>query len=344
MKAASRKVVVTQKFFDAAAVAHLEASGCEVEIAALSPGRTEATLDENELCALLDGASGWIVGHANVSRALLARLPALAVVSRRGVGYEKVDTRAVRELGKVATIAAGGNDASVADQAIGMMIALGRRFREAQQAMNGGDWRILVGTELYRKRVGIVGFGRTGKSLAQRLGGFEADILVHSPRVSREDVARHGLREVGFDELVESADYISLHAPLNEATRHLIAAGELSRMKPEAVLINTARGGLVSDAALLEALQAGEIAGAGLDVFESESDPGMKPVTEQLIALPNVIAAPHAGASTREALERTNFIAAQCVVDVLEGRDPPPHCVVADGRQPACHGGNRENV
>ena len=106
-------------------------------------------------------------------------------------------------------------------------------------------------------------------------------------------------------------------------------------MRPGAIVINTARGGLVSDMDLLAALQAGKVGGAGLDVFESESDPALRPVTDALIALPNVVAAPHAGASTREGLDRTNMIAARCIVDVLEGRDPPAACVVADGRRVA---------
>lgn len=335
MNISRKHVVVTQKFFDKKAVAYLEAQGCTVDLPQLPPGKSDAELNEQQLLDILGNTAGWIVGHADVSRALLERLPHLAVISRRGVGYEKVDTRAANDLGKVVTIAAGGNDASVADQVVGMMISAGRRFREAQRAMNHGDWAILVGTELFQKRVGIIGFGRIGRSLARRLRGFDVELLVHSPRLSPEDVCEYGLIEVGFNELVETCDYLSIHAPLNDDTHHLFDAEVFSRMKPGAVIINTARGGLVSDVALLEALKNGQIAGAGLDVFESESDPGLKLVTDQLITLPNVIAAPHAGASTVEALARTNMIAAACVVDVLEGRNPPSQCVVTQAHTPA---------
>ena len=175
MNSPIRKVVVTQKFFDEEAIALLESKGCEVDIATLPEGKGEADLDVDDICQLLAGAGGWIVGHARVTREVLEALPDLAIISRRGVGYEKVDTVAAEALGKVVTIAAGGNNDSVADQVIGMMISLGRRYREAQIAMNAGKWNILVGTELFRKTVGIIGFGRIGRSLAQRLQGFDAE-------------------------------------------------------------------------------------------------------------------------------------------------------------------------
>lgn len=327
-----RRVVVTQKFFDPASTAYLEAAGCEVVVADLPPGVADGALSHDQLVGLLRGARGWIVGHARVTRELLAALPELAIVSRRGVGYERVDLEAARELGRVVTIAAGGNDASVADQAIGMMICVGRRFREAQERMIGGSWSILIGSDLYRKQVGVVGLGRIGRSVVKRLVGFEAEVLVATSNPDPDFAARTGVRFAGLQELLATSDYVSLHVPLTPATRHMINARSLAAMKRGAFVINTARGGLVSDRDLLDVLRSGHIAGAGLDVFESESDPDMQPVTDALIALPNVVAAPHAGASTREGLDRTNMIASRCVVAVFEGRDPPAECVVADGR------------
>lgn len=331
----SRRVVVTQRFFDDAATAFLERAGCQVVVADLPPGQADGGLSHDELVATLAGAQGWIVGHARVTRELLSALPDLAVISRRGVGYERVDLEAARDLGRVVTIAAGGNDASVADQAIGMMIAAGRRFREAQAKMIDGGWSILMGTDLYRKTVGVIGLGRIGRSVVKRLSGFEAEVLVATSRPDPDYAAQTGVRFVDLPTLLRVSDYVTIHAPLTPATRHLINAESLQTMRPGAIVINTARGGLVSDAALLEALKSGRIRGAGLDVFESESDPALQPVTDELIALPNVIAAPHAGASTREGLDRTNMIAARCVVQVFDGRDPPAECIVADGRATA---------
>ncbi|HEX8902881.1 phosphoglycerate dehydrogenase [Vitreimonas sp.] len=329
---ANRRVVITQNFFDEASLDYLRAHGCDAEIGKLPAGQTEATLDVAAIKEIVGAAAGWIVGHARITREVLEALPQLKIVSRRGVGYERVDTQAAQELGRVVTIAAGGNDATVADQAIGMMIAVGRRFREAQAQMQAGPWKILLGTDLYRKKVGIVGLGRIGRSLVQRLRGFEASILVATPNPDADYAAQTGVRYVDLETIWRESDYISVHAPLTPATRHMIDAATIAKMKPGAIVINTARGGLVNDADLLTALQAGHLGGAGLDVFESESDPSMKSVTDALLALPNVVAAPHAGASTREGLDRTNMTAAQCVVAVLDGKKPADACVVVDGR------------
>ncbi len=329
----NRRVVVTQRFFDDTTVAFLENANCTVVQADLPAGQADGNLSHDDLLATLEGAAGWIVGHARVTRELQAALPDLQVISRRGVGFERVDVTAANDLGKVVCIAAGGNDASVADHTVALMLAAGHRFRETQLNMIGGDWSILMGSDLYQKTVGIVGLGRIGRSLVQRLRGFEVEILAADRNADMTFVHDHGVKLVAFDDLLARSDYLSLHAPLTPETRLMIDADALGRMKPTAVLINAARGGLVDDRALLDALKSGRIAAAGLDVFLSESDPAYKDVTQELIALPNVIATPHAGASTREGLDRTNMVAARCVVDVLNGRDPPAQCVVADGRR-----------
>lgn len=327
-----RKVVVTQRFFDGRTQAFLRAHGCEVVIAPLPPGKADGDLSRDQLVELLDGAAGWIVGHARVTRELLQALPELQIVSRRGVGYERVDLDAARDLGRVVAIAAGGNDASVADHVIGLMLAVGRRFRESQQRMLDSDWAILMGSDLCEKTVGVVGLGRIGKSVVKRLSGFDCKVLVHTPRPDQAYAAAAGVDYVDLPELLARSDYVTLHAPLTPATRFMIDASAIETMKPGAILINTARGGLVEDAHLLDALRAGRLGGAGLDVFVSESDPAYKPISQALLALPNVVGTPHSGASSREGLDRTNMVAARSVVAVLDGDDPAPECVVADGR------------
>ncbi|WP_051051172.1 NAD(P)-dependent oxidoreductase [Pacificimonas flava] len=213
------------------------------------------------------------------------------------------------------------------------MLAADQRLRETQERMSRGDWSILRGHDLYRKTVGIVGFGRIGRSLVQRLRGFDCVLLAVATESSRAFAKQNHVQLVELDELLRRSDYVSIHAPLTEETQFMFGAEALGKMKPEAVLVNTARGGLVDDRALLAALKDGTIAAAGLDVFVSESDPAFTSVTEELIGLPNVIATPHAAASTEEGLARTNMVAARCVVDVLTGGDPPAQCVVADGRR-----------
>jgi D-3-phosphoglycerate dehydrogenase len=325
-------VVVTQRFFDAETVAYLRANDCDVVIAHLPPGQADGDLPQETLLHWLQGAAGWIVGHARVSRELLEKLPALEVISRRGVGYDRVDVAAVCDLGRVATIAAGGNDATVADQAVGLMLALGRRFREGQQAVAAGSWAIPLGTDLYRKTVGIVGLGRIGRGVLKRLMGFEATVLVHTPHRDEGLACACGFEYVDLNAILCRSDYLTLHTPLTSDTRFFIREERISQMKPTAFVINTARGGLVEDRDLLAALTDKKLAGAGLDVFMSESDSTYGDVTRRLAALPNVIALPHAGASTREGLDRTNMVAAQCVVAVLNGMPVRPECLVADGR------------
>jgi len=329
----ARKVVVTQRFFDDRAHAYLRSHGCEVTIAPLPPGKADGDLSQDALVEILDGAAGWIVGHARVTRELLTALPDLRIVSRRGVGYERVDLAAARDLGRVVAIAAGGNDASVADHTISLVLAVGRRLRESQQRMLDGDWSILMGSDLCEKTVGLVGLGRIGKSVVKRLSGFDCKVLVHTPRPDPDYARATGVQFVDLPELLARSDYVSLHAPLIPETRFLIDERAIAGMKPTAILINTARGGLVEDAHLLDALRAGRLAGAGLDVYVSESDPAYKPVSQALLDLPNVIGTPHAAASSREGLDRTNMVAARSIVAVLDGDDPAPECVVADGRE-----------
>lgn len=330
-----RRVVVTQRLFDERAVACLEEGGCTVDLVELPDGQSDGALAPAELASMLDGAAGWIVGHAHVTRELQAALPQLQIISRRGVGYERVDVDAARDLGKVVCIAAGANDASVADHAMALMLAVGHRLRETQQNMIAGNWAILPGSDLYRRTVGIVGLGRIGQSLVQRLQGFEVEILATT--TSRRDrfAETHGVALVPLDELLRRSDYVSLHAPLNETTRYMIDEAALARMQPHGILINTARGGLVDDLALLRALEHGIIAGAGLDVFMSENDLASRATTQALIEQPNVIATPHAAASTREGLARTNLVAAESVVAVLNGMDPPADRLIVDGRREA---------
>ncbi len=329
---AAHKVVVTQRFFDPATVDYLRHHNCDVTIAELPPGKADGDVPEAVLREWLQGAAGWIVGHARVTRDLLLALPDLKIVSRRGVGYERVDVAAIRELGRVATIAAGGNDATVADQTLGMMLALGRRFREGQAGIGRGSWAIPLGTDLYRKTVGVIGLGRIGRSVVKRLVAFECKVLVHAPRQDASLAASAGFEYADLNAVLKQSDYVTLHAPLTPQTRFLIREETIRLMKSTAFVINTARGGLVEDRDLLAALENKKLAGAGLDVFMSESDPSYQHVTQELASLPNVIAQPHSGASTREGLDRTNMIAARCVVDVLNGLDPPAECVVADGR------------
>ncbi|MDQ0505697.1 phosphoglycerate dehydrogenase [Xanthobacter agilis] len=327
--APSPKVLVTTRLFDDAATHHLVARGCTVVPSGLAPDALDTDISDADLDRLLDGAAGWIVGQRAVTRAVLARHPGLKVIARRGVGYDRVDVAAAEDLGRVVTIAAGANDAAVADHTLALMLAVLRRLRESAAALAAGDWRVVSGSDLYGKTVGLVGFGRIARQVARRLHGFDVRVLVETPR---PDFAAAGVTYVTLPELLASSDVVSLHAPLGPTTLHLLNGETLGRMKPGAVVVNTARGGLIDDAALLVALAAGRLGGAGLDVFEAETDPALRPVAEALVARPDVVASAHAAGSSREALARGNMISAHCVIAALLGEEMPAGCLVVDGR------------
>ncbi len=329
-------VLVTVRFFDADAVARLEARGHRVV-------RADVAFDaiDNTITPAIEQALGsvqaWILGAAPVTHALLARHPNLRMVARRGVGFDSVDVNAVQSLGRILTNTPGGNEPAVADHALALMLAVGKRVVEAHARMQAGDWRVQVGTELYRKTVGLIGLGRIGRQVAQRLSGFEARVLAFDPFLDEESARRAGVTRCSLEQVLTQSDFVSLHAPLTPQTRHIIGAGALKLMKPEAILINTARGELIDEQALLVALQSQQLAGAGLDVFQCEHAPALQPLATQLLAWPTVVATPHSAASSRESLQRANALAADCVAAVLEGRAVPAQCIVADGRMPPGH-------
>lgn len=325
-------VLVTPRFFDAGTRVFLEANNCSVIEPELDAGRGDANFLADHLIRIAKDADGWLLGQARVTAQIIVALPRLKVIARRGVGYERVDIEAARAHGIAVTIGTGGNDASTADHALALMLAVGRRLHESQRQMMAGNWGILVGGELFAKTVGIVGFGRVARGVIQRLKGFSCNIVVATRRPDLALGEQLGIRFVDLPKLLAVSDYVSLHLPLTPQTENMIDADALALMKPAAILINTARGGLIDEVALLAALQGGRIAGAGLDVFLAETHPDARPVADALVALPNVVATPHAAGSTHEGLVRTNMIAAQTIIDVLAGRSPAPETVVVTGR------------
>ncbi|MGJ4948742.1 phosphoglycerate dehydrogenase [Bradyrhizobium sp. HKCCYLS20291] len=324
----SFNVLVSTRFFDETAERLLRDNECLVRRTGLADHIQDDTLDAGALRQLLSGVDAWIVGTAPVTRNLMLEHQNLKVIARRGVGYDTVDTDAARELGRRVVIAPGGNEPAVADHAVGMMLSLAKRLREGHLAIEAGKWSPLVGTELFEKTVGLVGFGRIAQAVARRVRGFDATVLTYDPFPNREAAASLGARFVELPELLSRSDYVSLHLPLTGQTLGLFNEATLSAMKPGAILVNTARGGLVDEEALICMLKSGRLAGAGLDVFDGEADSMRHPRLQELVSLPNVLASAHAAGSSNEGLLRTNRIAAQTVIDILHGRSPSPHCVI----------------
>src|SRR6202165_3007413 len=325
-------VLITATHFDDVASAYLEAHNCTVRTSGLAPGVPDTTLSTERLFELLTGADAWIVATARVTRDTLKKFPLLKVIAKRGVGYDQVDIQAAQELGRVVTIAPGGDEPSVADHTIALMLAVGRRLCEFSDRMRSGDWSVQTVTELYRKTVGLIGLGRIGRGVVQRLKGFEATILAFDEKPDQEYANANGIRFVELPYLLKESDYISLHLPLTPSSRNVIDETALASMKETAILVNTARGGLVDEAALLQALRTGKIAGAGLDVLLGEQEPAWRSTADELMSLPNVVATPHVAGASWEGLARGNLLAAQGIVAVFDGGSPAVECLVVDGR------------
>lgn len=249
--------------------------------------------------------------------------PGLRVISNYAVGYNNIDVDAATRRRIPVTNTPGVLTETTADMAWALMMAVARRVVEGDRWMRSGTWPgwgplQLLGQDIYGKVLGIVGFGRIGQAAARRARGFQMQVIYYS-RQRKPDAERElGAVYRPLDQLLQEADYVQLHVPLTPETHHLIGERELNLMKPTAYLINTSRGPVIDEQALVRALAAGRIAGAGLDVYEEE--PKMAP---GLAELDNVVLAPHLGSATRETRGRMAAMAAANLIAVLEGRRPP---------------------
>jgi D-3-phosphoglycerate dehydrogenase len=253
-------------------------------------------LDGPALVAALRGYDAAIVGLERIDEAVLAQLPELRVISKYGVGLDGIDIAALARRGIRLGWTGGVNRRSVAELTLAFAIALLHRVPEGAFAMREGRWNKLPGRELTGRTVGIIGCGFVGQDLVTLLGPFGCRILVRDIRDYPEFYAAHAIEPVSLDALLAASDIVSLHVPLDESTRGMIGAAELARMRPGALLINAARGGLVDEAALADALARGHLAGAACDVFQMEPDPHPR-----LVAQPTFLGTPHIGGSSEEA-------------------------------------------
>lgn len=262
----------------------LEAAGFEVVRRIGKNGK----LTEDELIEALPGVFGTLAASEPYTARVFERAPELRVVARWGVGYDAIDLEAATRHGVAVCIAAGGNHEAVADYAFALLCALQRGLRANHRLITQGVWRTEFRPAIWRATVGIVGLGRIGKGVVRRCRGFDMRIFATEPAPDMAFVREHGIELMPLAALLAEAQIVTLHCPLSPATHHLINRERLALMKPGAYLINTARGPLVDETALYEALTSGRLAGAGLDVFEHE------PLTASpLFALDNVLLSPH---------------------------------------------------
>ncbi len=306
------RVVVADKVGDAG----LALLAAEPEIAVTNC----AGKPREELERALGGAHALIVrSETRVTADLLARAPHLRVIARAGIGVDTIDVHAATRRGIAVMNAPGANTVSAAEHALGLLLALVRHIPGAAEAMRRGDWdrKRFEGTELRGKTIGIVGLGRIGGHVAQLARAFGMTVIGHDPYLPPGRAAELGVKVLPLEELLRAADVVTMHVALTDETRHLINAARLKLMKPTVVLINTARGELVDEAALVEAVRAGRIAGAAIDVFAQEPLPKDSP----LRMLDRVLLTPHLAASTAEAQERVAIEICGAVRDALVAGD-----------------------
>jgi phosphoglycerate dehydrogenase-like enzyme len=256
------------------------------------------SLHGDSLVEFLAGHEKAITALEKLDEATLSRLPNLKVIAKYGVGLDMIDMEAMHRHGKRLGWTGGVNKRSVSELVISFAIALYRHVPKANREVLAGTWRQLMGRQITGKTFGIVGLGHIGKDLAQLLAVFDCQVLAHDILDFPEFYAAHPhVRPVGLEELLRESDIVTLHLPLDESTKNILPAEKLAWLKPSAILINAARGGLLDEAALKEMLKSGRLAGAAFDVFAIEP-----PEDRELLELPNFLVTPHIGGSAEEAV------------------------------------------
>ncbi len=293
-------------------------SELESQVGSVQYNPTGKPLTSAEVAALLPGVDAYLAGLDVIDRAALECADRLKVIARYGVGVDNVDLEACKEKGIIVTNTPGANTVSVAELALGLMLALMRHIPEGVESVRQGKWPRLSGLSLEGKTVGILGLGAIGKQLARRLAGFDCRILAYDPCPNLEFAAANQVEFATLDEVIRNSDVVSLHMPLTPETRGMVNDDFLARMKKGSYLINTARGEVIDEMALLRALESGHLRGAGLDAFVVEPPDPANP----LLHLPQVIATPHLGAQTDGATKNMGWFALRDCLAVLCGEEP----------------------
>jgi D-3-phosphoglycerate dehydrogenase len=277
---------------------------------------------EEDVVAAGRDADALIVQYAPLPEATIARLPRCRVIARYGIGVDNIDVDAASARGIWVANVPGFCATELAEHTLAMILSFARRLGRLDHSVRRGQWDTISvmgpSRRLSELTLGLVGFGRVGREVARRARAFGMRVLATAPRTTAATMSDHGVEKVELDDLLRQSDFVSLHLPLAPETRHLIDARRLSLMKPAAYLINTARGAIVDEAALIAALRAGQIAGAGLDVLEREPPAPDSP----LLGLENVILTPHAAYYSDDSLARLQSSVAEEVVRVLRGERP----------------------
>ena len=312
------RILVTREVFDE--TLDYLAQHCEVD-----SNQQDSPLSPDALAQRLAGRDGLMCCLTDrIDAMLLDACPQLKAVANIAVGYNNIDLAACTARGIMATNTPGVLDDSTADLAWALMLATARRITEVESCIRAGQWtgwrlKQWLGVDVHHATLGIIGMGRIGQTIARRAAGFDMKVIYNNRKRLSQDIERRlNATYASKDELLAQADFVVLQVPYSPETHHLIGAAELRKMKPSAILINSTRGGVVDDAALIDALSNGALRGAGLDVFENE--PRLNPA---FLQLRNVVLTPHIGSSTEATRQAMAMTAAKNLVAALTGGNPP---------------------
>ncbi|MBW2059089.1 MAG: phosphoglycerate dehydrogenase [Deltaproteobacteria bacterium] len=312
-----RVLITTTSFLDTPGSHHelLEEQGYEI-VTARGP------LGEEEMIRLVGDVDGLICGDDAISKRVVQKaVPRLRVISKYGIGLDRIDLEAARRSGVPVTYTPGVNEVTVAEHTFGLMISLARNIPQESQYVKRGEWKRITGHELWNKTLGIIGMGRIGKEVAKRALAFEMKILGCDPVWNESFAEQYSVaRCVAVEDLLKESDFVTLHMNLTPENRHFINRERLALMKETAYLVNCARGALVDAASVVEALKNGKIAGYGTDVLEHEPPGPDDPLVKS--GLENVILTPHIGSRTYESVVRQATMAVKNLVAVLQGESP----------------------
>ena len=307
-------VLTTSRAFSSCDAAQKILTDAGHQLKMLTP---QKPLNASELINEVKGVSAMLAGLDEINADVIrAASPTLKIIARNGVGYDKVDLLTARENNIRVTITPGANSLSVCELAFSFITGLSRRIHLMDKSVREKSWQRVAGIELHGKTIGILGTGAIGRHLAVRCHSFGMRVLAYDLSPSRELVEKYGVTYTHLNDIYQQADFISLHLPANKETWHMINRETIGKMKQGTFIINTARGELIDDDALYEALSEGYLGGAGLDAFVAEPF-----LDDRFFQLDNVILTPHTGAFTKEAADKTLIIAAEEIVRALSGKE-----------------------
>ncbi|MFP4225606.1 MAG: hydroxyacid dehydrogenase, partial [Desulfobacterales bacterium] len=306
------KVLISDNLGQAGIDIFEKETGIDVDVkTGLSPEQLQSVIPDYDALVIRSATK--------VTEDLLSAATNLKVVGRAGIGLDNVDIPAATKKGVVVMNTPGGNVVTTAEHTIALMMSLTRNIPQGTASLKDGRWdkKKLQGREIMNKAMGVIGYGKIGSVVADRARGLKMRVMVYDPVVSPETIEKKGFEAVTLDTLYQEADYISLHVPKSKNTTGMIDAKAFEKMKSGVMLINCARGGILDEAALQDALESGKVAGAALDVFETEPLPADHP----LLAFDNVVVTPHLGASTIEAQTNVAVAVAQQIIEYLKNNN-----------------------